>query len=112
MKEMVSVNEVFELCERLHMRSEDFEDGDLSDRIYQYSTYIKEYVPLDLIDTDEWAWDQDYVDEYKNRDVSTMPPIVLEAPYHDRYTIIDGTHRANAMKQLGENKILALVGNK
>ena len=54
----------------------------------------------------------DFIEEYKEKYQvkGNYPPIVLDKVHYGRYTIIDGTHRVNALHQLGEEKVLAWVG--
>lgn len=92
----------------IHDYEESFIDGDLGDRIEEYSKYKLMNIQLSKIDLDDFYLDDDemlhYVELYKK--YKTYPPIVLDS----KYDIIDGNHRANALKHIGKDKILAFVG--
>lgn len=85
-----------------------FVDGDLAERIEEYSKYILKELLLDAIDLDEWDVDKDVAEEYRLKYLKgkEYPPIVVDA----QYSIIDGIHRANGLKRAGMTKILAFVG--
>lgn len=87
-----------------------FIDGDLGDRIERYKQYVLEKVPLDKLDLNEWYLDDYSVTEYAEQIKKSgyCPPLVLD----DKYGIIDGTHRANALDKLGRKEVLSFVGIK
>jgi hypothetical protein len=89
---------------------ESFVDGDLGERIDKYDKFILKLIPIDKINIDEFYLYQIDVDNYgiMYNKTKTYPPIVLEADF----TIIDGTHRANALHNYGVKDILAFVGIK
>lgn len=87
----------------MHRNEDDFYDGDITERIGRFLKYQVAEVNITKINMDEYELD-DYVDDYieKFKQFGTYPPIVLG--YYDNnwgYDIIDGTHRANALKKLG-----------
>lgn len=102
--------DIYSYSQRIHHTYEDFIDGDLGDRIEQYEQYRVEIVDIDDIDLNEFSVDEDMVDEYKEKiqKSETYPPIVLNRDF----SIIDGTHRANALNDLGIKTIVAFVGIK
>ena len=85
-----------------------FVDGDLGERLDEYDNYILKEIDIDDLNLDEWNLDYDLVDHYQElyHENKTYPPIVID----DNFSIIDGTHRANAIKNIGFDKILAFVG--
>lgn len=103
---------IYQYVQKLHLNEEDFWDGDLGDRIENYTSYKLMEVDINKIDISDFEIDDDKVDEYSNsyKELNVCPPIVLESEYYGRYTIIDGTHRANALHNNGIDKILAWVG--
>lgn len=88
--------------------SDAFVDGNLGDRIEHYPQYKLSIIPISSLDLDEWGWEESDVDDYEEKFKTSgkYPPIIIA---HD-YSIIDGTHRANALKQAGEENVLAFVG--
>ena len=96
-------DEIESLVRSIHMEEDDFVSGDLIDNIRKYPYYILKDIELDKIDT---AWtDLGKVDDYA--EMSTEPePVVLD---HTLYTI-DGSHRVEAAREKGEEKIKAYVG--
>lgn len=110
---ILSSDDVYSYCQKLHRNEEDFWDGDIGERIEKFSKYQVVEIPLDKIVTDEYDLDDDKVQEYvdKFKESSNYPPIVLG--YYDNrwgYDIIDGNHRANALKELGIVNVKCFVG--
>lgn len=112
----VPESDVYQYVEKLHRNDEDFIDGDLPDRIQQFESYTLMEIKISDINIDEYYLDEDYMKSYMDDYESSKdyPPIVLDGDtqwsYANNYTIIDGTHRVNALHQLGHKTILAWVG--
>lgn len=107
-EQIISSDDLFEMVRKLHLTHEDFEKGDLEDRIRKHDFYKLIDVGANLIDADMWNSDDDLVgayEEYIKREPD-YPPIILD---DDHKTIIDGTHRAKALKNLGHKTIKAWV---
>ena len=85
-----------------------FVDGDLGERLDEYNNYILKEIDVDDLNLNEWNLDDDLVDYYQElyHENKSYPPIVID----ENYSIIDGTHRANAIKNIRFDKILAFVG--
>lgn len=96
----MSADDVFSYVKSIHPRHEDFEDGDLQERIYRYKSYVAKTVNIDDIDSPYYS---DIEDEKLPKKYN---PIVLT---HD-LIIIDGTHRYDMAKNTGINTIKAYVG--
>jgi len=96
----------------VHHEPDDFEEGDIVQRIEEYYSYTLKEINIKDLDLDEWDIDNELVDkirkEIENNNGNYPPIIVSPAPY---FSIIDGTHRANAVNKLGYKKIKAYVGN-
>jgi hypothetical protein len=103
---------IYHYVQHIHDREEDFYDGDLGERIEKCRSYKLMEIDISLIDIEEFYSDEDLVEEYQEEymNTNTYPPIVLEEPYDGRYTIIDGTHRSQALDGAGVTKIRAFVG--
>ena len=102
-KKTIPADEVLDHVMSLHTRDEDFEEGDLEERILRAGPYTLRRIKLDEIDS-PWDSDPDVVDKYaKRRD---PPAIVVDS----ELTIIDGTHRYEAWKQKGGFSIRAYIG--
>lgn len=124
--DVLDESDIYQYVEQIHRNEEDFQEGDLIERIEQFSKYKLMEIPIDDIDIDEFYLDDDYMDEYKSmtKDSSDYPPIVLNGSkdistvrykngkYVSSYTIIDGTHRVNALDRLGYKNVKAWVGIK
>lgn len=111
--DVYSESDVYPYIQKLHRNEEDFYDGDIGERIERFPKYQVAEIPIDKINMDEYQLDDDYVDDYveKYKQIGTYPPIVLG--YYDNnwgYDIIDGTHRANALKNAGLKSIICFVG--
>lgn len=109
-------SDIYEYIKKLHRNEDDFYDGDLGDRIGEFSKYKLMEIDIDKINIDEWDLDVDYLKDYKNKfkENSNYPPIVLDSDtsysYKNKYTIIDGTHRVNALDRYGIKIVKAWVG--
>jgi hypothetical protein len=101
-----SSDEVAEIVREIHPRTEDFEDGDLEERILDHGPYVLKEVNVDSIES-EWGFNDDTAEEYSELKTK-MPPLVLD----NELWIIDGTHRYEALKIKGTKKIMAYVGKK
>jgi len=105
--------EIQSLVQSIHGKPEDFEEGDVIDRINTYDNYIKKDIPISNIDLEEFDVNEDIVIEiieHIKDSPSTFPPIVVHPKMGDWYSIIDGIHRANAYAKLGKTMIPAYVG--
>lgn len=93
----------------IHKKEEDWEEGDLEDRISSYEYYQVLDVDIDNIDLDEFLVDEDYVSDVvgfiKNSNYNYNSP-VLDADYG----IIDGIHRLNALYEMGYKKVKVYKG--
>lgn len=108
-------SDIYTYIQKLHhKRSEDFWEGDLGDRIEKYPYYIVKEIPISDIELDEFYVDEDDVEEYVDMFIKrqSYPPIVIGKKHMGYHSIIDGTHRANALKELGFNSIICFVGTK
>jgi len=112
-------SDIYIYCQKLHKNEEDFlgeenDGGDLGERIEKFIKYEVAEISIDKIETDEYYLDDDIVDEYidKYNEIKTYPPIVLGyyGYGYGKYDIIDGNHRANALKKLGFETIICFVG--
>lgn len=110
----LSEDTIYQYVQQIHSKETDWEDGDLGDRIEEFKQYRLEKIKLDSLD-DEWALDYDVVNNYKQQyldsGVKFYPPIVVKRYKGGDYSIIDGTYRVEALKNVGNKKwILAWVG--
>lgn len=100
---------IYQYVQILH-GNDDFIDGDLGKRIEKYSNYQLVEVDIDRLNIDEYYIFDDladeYVEEYKKRG-SYPPPVVT-----NKYRLIDGNHRSNALNKLGITKIKVFRGLK
>jgi hypothetical protein len=103
--QVISSDDLFDKVNSLHLKREDIDEGDLEDRIRKHDFYELMDVDANLINADMWNSDDDLVGAYEDyaRRKPDYPPIVLD----DKYTIIDGTHRTKALKNLGHKTIKA-----
>lgn len=80
---------------------------DYIDHINSFNKFELHHIALNSIKLDLPGLDQKKVEQYKQLDFNTSPPIVVGDGY-----IIDGYHRANVAKALGRTSIQAYVGVK
>jgi hypothetical protein len=97
-----------------HKRKEDFWEGDLGERIEKYPFYVVKEIPIEQIEMDQFQIDDDDIEEYIElfNKLNSYPPIVLTKKQDGYYYIIDGTHRANVLRELGFKTIISFVGKK
>lgn len=107
--ETVSEDVVYQYIQQIHRNYDDFIEGDISNRIENYSSYTLKNIPISNIDIDEFEVQDDLVNDYINHYIDTkkMIPIVVGSDFE----IIDGIHRANAAYKLNLKNIDAFVGN-
>ena len=98
--------EIKELVKHLHVRPEDFIEGDLIHRIERFQTYVLKRLPTSSLNSYEWEFNDALANEYANMDTE-IPPIVYDPLARP---IIDGTHRVRASEIRGDKTILAYVG--
>lgn len=105
--DVLSEDIIYQYVQIIH-GNDDFMDGDLGDRIEEYSSYILKEVNISDLNIDEYYRFDDLVDEYSNKYTESgwYPPIVISPDN----ILIDGNHRANALNKLGIKKIKAFVG--
>lgn len=106
---LIPSDEIVDIVYSLHTREEDFEQGDLVERIKSFPFYELKNIPLSSLDTDEFMTDAELVDKYEEeiRLNPDYPPIVFD-PINS--TIIDGMHRVQSLEQLGHDTVRAYVG--
>jgi hypothetical protein len=78
---------------------------DYLNHVNTFSKFVLKDIPTNTLKTDLPGLDREKVERYKKMDQSKAPPIVLGGKY-----ILDGYHRANAIKELGIPTIKAYVG--
>ena len=78
---------------------------DYLNHVNTFSKFVLKDIPTNTLKTDLPGLDREKVERYKKMDQSKAPPIVLGGKY-----ILDGYHRANAVKELGIPTIKAYVG--
>ena len=108
-----SSNEAVELVKEIHGREDDFVEGDIEDRIYDHGPYSLKKIKLSDVDLDEFEIDTTYVDKIQkfiDKNKIYIPAIVYWSS--DRVAIIDGSHRLNAINNLGIKTVLAYVGKR
>lgn len=108
-------SDIYQYVQEIHDDYEtSFIDGDLGSRIEKFDSYRLMMIPISDIDIDEFSLDTTKMKEYMKTysQSNDYPPIVLNYDTKWGYTIIDGTHRANALYNLKIDKIKAWVGIK
>ncbi len=109
-------SDIYVYVQYLHKeRAEDFWEGDLGERIEYYKTYKLMSLPFSEINCEEYQYDADLGKEYRKKyqETGDYPPIVIgHKDIRWGYGIIDGTHRARALRKLGISEIKAWVGRK
>ena len=106
----VSAESVFRLVRDCHYRKEDFDEGDLTDRLYSFRSYKKGIIDLRGINLHQFDICENTVDEYKAAYIANGPgPELVYDPVNN--SLIDGNHRANAAFELGVFYLEAFIGD-
>lgn len=101
--------DLVELAKKIHHSRQDFEEGDLIDRIKNFGVYVLQEVAISQIDRGSYAIDEELVEEYTEEPQETMPPIILGDVYGGKYDAVDGNHRVETNGLRGIETILAFV---
>lgn len=105
-------DEVIEFAESIHYSKKDFEEGDIVERIERFSTYeLREINVKDLEGPCHYI-DEELTQEYKQKNINEIPPLILGYYHDDSFMTIDGGHRTIILKDLHRQKALAFVGIK
>lgn len=107
-----SSNELECLAEDIHRDYDDILEGDILERINSVDFYELMELPISSLDLDEWGKDDSLINEYKELDIKSMPPIIVHEFSLDNYSIVDGVHRLNACHKKGLKTIKAYVGRR
>lgn len=110
-EKIYSAKDLIQFSINIHYYKQDFEDGNIINRIEKNSFYIQKEVPINKIEEVFYYVDQYLVEEYMKLDLDDMPPVILGKPYgkFKLYPIIDGGHRITVVKRLGKGTIMAFV---
>lgn len=94
-----------------HRDEMDIKDGDLLERIYEYTQYELDNILIKDIMYDLYSFDEGTVDDYSDESYETMPPIVLHPIIDDKYKyiVVDGVHRIRARIKNEECEIWAFI---
>jgi hypothetical protein len=106
----VSVDAVVHQVKACHARPEDFDDGNLVDRLYCYRAYSKGIIDIRVLDLQKFDICEQTVQEYKVAYLAHGPgPELVYDPVNN--SLIDGNHRANAAFELGVYFMEAFIGH-
>jgi hypothetical protein len=96
---------------RTHPRPEDFDEGNLLDRVASFGGYHKSMLDLDTVDLDEFALCEVTIEEYRLLYLASngQGPELIYDPVN--CSMIDGIHRANACRQAGYRFHEAFIGD-
>jgi len=110
--DVLSEEIIYQYVQIIHREYDDFVEGDLGERIEGFEEYMLQVIDLNMINLDEYElYDYDYNESIRlYKEGGDYPPIVLGDIEFGLYNIIDGNHRANALKSLGILNIHAWVG--
>lgn len=93
----------------LHRREQDFIDGMLLHRLDRFAEYVLLSLPIDSLNLNEYGFVEATVEEYaqRYREIGSCPRIVIDGI---EGSIVDGFHRALALRRCGVEMIDAYVG--
>lgn len=106
--------EVYQVVRKIHLREQDFYEGNIRENIENWDEYqLKKVLVSDLQNPFDYDLDEYDVEEYTEMDIATMPPLVLG--YYDdsdAYITTDGNHRVAALRRKGVEHAWAYVAVK
>lgn len=108
--ETVPECDVYMLTKSVHSNVDDFDEGDIGERIEEFEFYVLKDVPLSEIEEPRYYVDEERVDEYLEMNPETAPPIVLSYYSDGSYLTIDGGHRITVALKRKQATIKAFVG--
>lgn len=89
----------------------DYDDSNWLDRCNEYDKFVVEFIDIDKIELDRFYLNEDKLYEYMELYENTKRyPTIVVSENENGYDVIDGNHRANALKKLGLKKIKAYIG--
>lgn len=110
--DILSEWEIVQFVKNIHYNKMDFCEGDLRENIEKNNSYeLKEVLVNDLEEPCYYV-DEELVQDYKNENINTMPPIIVDFYVDNTYRTIDGGHRVTVAKELKLKKIKAFVALK
>lgn len=100
---------VTDLVRKIHSCEVDFDEGDLLNRLDRFSGYVRMELPLSMVRLGQFALADDLVDQYAQQyqQSGAGPAVVFDSIDG---SMIDGSHRANALHKLGFKTIDAYIG--
>ena len=106
-----SSGEIDRIVLKSHHTPEDFEDGDLMERIDRFYYYHLIEIKLSSLDKNEFDVCEDRVDKYvkmiEDKGMKDMPNIIVD----QEFSIIDGIHRLNSMTESGIDTAKVYIGS-
>ena len=70
-------SEIYQYIQGMHHTNSDFWDGDLGDRIEEYTSYKLKEITISKIDLDEWNFDEDDVEDHQQMYLANLLPILI-----------------------------------
>ena len=102
----VSGADILDYCQRLHLNAEDWDEGDLEERVCANRHYRKTTLRIADIDC-PWGVDERLAAEY-----AALPGRLPSIVCGPRRKVIDGTHRVAAARMRGDTVIDAFVADR
>lgn len=93
-----------------HHTHEDFEDGDIEERIEAYPRYVLRVIQIDDIDINGFYHNSDHTEEFlglfekrfeSGEPFDGMMPPLVHTNGNGKYVIADGVHRLHLLRMLG-----------
>jgi len=97
--------------ENIHNNHDDIIEGDLLSRISRFNFWEFKILNIEDIDLKEFSTYkhliEDYMEEIKKN--PNYPPVIIDDKSYSTPSIVDGTHRLNALDRLGYKQVRAFV---
>jgi len=90
-------DEVVKFTESIHYSKKDFEEGDIVERIGKFSTYELREINVEKLEDPCHYIDEELIQEYKQKNVNEIPPLILGYYHNGSFMTIDGDHRTTVL---------------
>ena len=107
----ITSDDLIDLAREIHHTPEDFEEGDISDRISNHWIWVLKEIDIKDIPEQPYRIESSRADKIAvemSSNSNIYPPIIYDTELED---VIDGNHRLAAAKMLGFDHISAYVPN-
>lgn len=107
---LILTPDLVEQVKALHYQPQDFDEGDIVDRLYEFASYTLQERPIEDLGHSPFYLDWELVDSYCSLILQnpSYPPVIFNPIER---SLIDGGHRLHALLRLKHSTVLCYVGH-